>query len=222
MSSEAIGRQVFEFIATLIVLSFACRVLLMLIGTPLRMLVIALLMPPALGKLDRAGRWAILVAPELLAVLYSGFITLVTVQFADDTASELRWIYTACGGAVALLSLISYSLGLYAKAETHMFGPRPEDKYWRVTSKISLVAGLAAAVFFYFFPNHILNLPGAAYFFGKVRLLAAWLNGYKVVQVILVVGIAGYFVVTTAMVLFQAMLEAWDWVKVKILSFVRY
>ena len=221
VASVAVSRPVFEFIATLIVLSFSCRVLLMLIGTPVRILCIIPFMPLAAGKLDRAGRWAILAAPGLLAVVYGGFIALVTLRFSPDSASNIPWIYAACGGAVAIFSLLSFALGLYAKGEAHLFGPRPEDKYWRITAYLSLAAGLAASVFFYFYPNYILTLPGAEYFFGRVHQLAAWLKSYKVAQIILVVGIVGYFLYTTVAVLSQVVLNVVDRIKCKILGLIR-
>ncbi len=181
-----------DFITGLIVLSFAFRIMLMLIGWPLKIITTVLITPATRGRVDRAGYWASLVNPVVLAALYGGFIAMITAHYTAVPGIKEPMMYLIIGAAAAFFSLLSYAEGLRAKAQGRLFGPAPEDKALWIAASASLVTGLAAFVLFYLRPQFIMAVPGTDIFFHWVYLLAAWLSGYQIVQIILAVAILGY------------------------------
>jgi len=200
-----------DFIASLIILSFAFRVILIVLGWPVKIVFTALITPLTLGRVDKASYWATLVSPILLAVLYGGFVALVTAQYAPTPGKQT--VYLICGAVAALFSIISYSAGLRAKIGGRLTGSDFDDRAYRRAATVSLVAGLAAFPAFYFYPQYIMAVPGTGLFFDWAFKLAAWLGGFKVVQIILAVAITGYVLFATVSTVFTAFLMFLGWLK---------
>ncbi|MBN2290367.1 MAG: hypothetical protein JXQ83_13615 [Candidatus Glassbacteria bacterium] len=183
-----------DFIITLIILSFAFRIVLMAASLPLHFISVVLITPATRGRIDRAGYWASLINPVVLAAVYGGFIALITAHYTSAPGAVGPLVYLAIGALAAFFSLVSYAEGLRAKAQGRLLGPDHTDKALWVAASFSLAAGLAAFVLFYLFPGCLLAVPGTDVFFRWTYRLAAWLSGYRVVQIILAVCILGYVV----------------------------
>ena len=157
-----------DFVTSLIILSFAFRIMLMLISWPLHLVSVILITPVVRGRVDRAGYWTSL------------------------PGAKEPIVYLIIGAAAAFFSLVSYAEGLRAKAQGRLLGPAPEDKALWIAASSCLAVGLAGFVLFYLRPQYIMAVPGTDIFFHWVYRLAAWLGGYQVVQLILAVAILGY------------------------------
>ena len=181
-----------DFVTSLIILSFAFRIMLMLISWPLHLVSVVLITPVVRGRVDRAGYWASLVNPVVLAALYAGFIAMITTRYGSLPGAKQPIVYLIIGAAAAFFSLVSYAEGLRAKAQGRLLGPAPEDKALWIAASSCLAAGFAGFVLFYLRPQYIMAVPGTDIFFHWVYRLAAWLGGYQVVQLILAVAILGY------------------------------
>ena len=213
MGADSLDRALFEFIAAVIVLSFAFRVSIMLAGPPLKIILAVLLIPLSGGRYDRASYLAALLNPLLLALLYGAFIALITVKYAALAAGEEQDFYLAAGALAAVCSLLSYSAGLRAKVGASVFGDDSEDRPHRIAATASFFVGTAAFGVSCYLPGYVMALPGAELFFRKVFELAGFLNGYKLVQIILVLAVSGYFLVTGVGKLFGGLLTVVRWLK---------
>jgi len=202
-----------DFIASLIILSFAFRVMLIVIGLPVKIVLTILLTPLNKGRIDRASYWAAMAGPVLLGALYGGFIAVVTLEYSSAAGSEAREIFLVCGAITALFSLISYSAGLLAKVGGRFLGGNHEDRAFRIAAFGSMISGLAAFPLFYFYPGFIKAIPGAGYFFGWVFRLAVYLSGFKLVQLVLVVAISGYFLFVTVKTVVSYSIVFLKWLK---------
>lgn len=204
-----------DFIASLIILCFAFRLILILIGPLLKIVFMAVFTPFTRGRVDRAGYYAALVHPIILSALYGSFIALVTVVFALSTGSTGRAVYTVIGAVTALFSLLSYSAGLLAKIGSRFLGgpDEAEDRAYRIAAIVSFLVGLAAFPASYFYPRQIMAVPGVETFFEWVFKLALWLSGFKVVEIIIALAILGYIVIVSAKVFYGLILMAVGWLK---------
>ncbi len=204
-----------DFIASLIILCFAFRLILILIGPLLKIVFMAVFTPFARGRVDRAGSYAALVHPIILSALYGSFIALVTVVFALSTGSTGRAVYTVIGAVAALFSLLSYSAGLLAKIGSRFLGgpDEAEDRAYRLAAIVSFLVGLAAFPASYFYPRQIMAVPGVETFFEWVLRLALWLSGFKVVEIIIALAILGYIVVVSAKAGYCLVLIILGWLK---------
>ena len=191
----------FYFIATLIILSFAFRLLLIIAGPVVKLLLTVFFSPLTRGRFDRSSSWAALTGPVLLAILYGGFIASVTLDYALSAAQSEKNLYLICGAVAALFSLVSFSSGLLAKASGGFMGENPEERVYRKAALISLLSGLAGFFVLIFYPHLIMYLKGTDIFFNWADRLAGFLSGYKVVRIILVVAICGYFLYATVSML---------------------
>jgi len=179
-----------DFITSLIILSFAFRIILMLAAWPFHLVSLVLFIPVTRGRVDRAGYWASLVNPVILAAFYGGFIAMITAGYS--VLHGAKEVYLIVGAVAAFFSLVSYAEGLRAKAQGRLLGPDHTDKALWIAASASLVSGLAAFVLFYLRPHYIMLAPGADIFFQWVYGLAEWLRSYQIVQIILAVAIIGY------------------------------
>ena len=218
MDADSLNRALFEFIAAVIVLSFAFRVTIMLAGPPLKVILALLMLPLSGGRYDRASYRAALLNPLLLALSYGAFIALITVNYASRVSGEEQNYYLAAGAAAAVFSLLSYSAGLLAKVGASVFGDDSEDRPHRIAATASFLCGTAAFGASCYFPGYIMALPGVELFFRKICQLAAFLNGYKLVQLTLVLTVSGYFLVTSVGKLFNGLLAVLRWLKSRLWS----
>ena len=190
-----------DFITSLIILSFAFRIMLMLVSWPLHLVSVVLITPVARGRVDRAGYWASLFNSVVLAAFYGGFIAMITTRYISIPGVKQPTVYLIIGAAAAFFSLVSYAEGLRAKAQGRLLGPAPEDKALWIAASASLATGIAGFVLFYLQPQYIMSVPGTDIFFHWVYRLAAWLSGYQVVQIILAAAILGYILFVSVCVM---------------------
>ena len=202
-----------DFIASLIILSFAFRLVLIIIGLPVKIVLTVLLTPVTGGRVDRASYWAAMTGPVLLAVLYGAFIAVVAVEYSLESGSQARLTFLICGAVVAFFSLISYSAGLFAKMGGGFLGENSEDRAYCRAAFGSMIAGFAAFPLFYFYPHFVIEVPGAEYFFGWAFKLAAYLSGFRHIRIILVVFVSGYFLFVTAKTLLRWSISTLRWLK---------
>ena len=202
-----------DFIASLIILSFAFRLVLIVIGLPVKIVLTVFLTPATGGRIDRASYWAAMTGPVLLAVLYGAFIAVVTVKYSLESGSQARLTFLICGAVVAFFSLVSYSAGLFAKMGGRFLGENPEDRAYCRAAFGSMIAGFAAFPLFYFYPHFVIEVPGAEYFFGWAFKLAAYLSGFRHIRIILVVSVSGYFLFVAAKTLLRWSISTLRWLK---------
>jgi hypothetical protein len=182
-----------EFVSTLIILSFAFRIMLMIAAYPLNLITTVLITPFTRGRVGSgAGFWASLINPLFLAALYGGFIAAIAASYAAGPRVNDPLPYLVIGAVAAFFSLVSYAEGLRAKAQNRLLGSNYSDKALWIASSFSLLAGLAVFVLICLRPHYIMAVPGTDIFFRWTFDLAVWLSGYQYVQLILAVGILGY------------------------------
>jgi len=202
-----------DFISSLIILSFAFRLVLIVIGLPVKIVLTVLLTPVTGGRIDRASYWAAMTGPVLLAALYGAFIAVVTVEYSLESGSQAWLTFLICGAVAAFFSMVSYSAGLFAKVGGRFLGENPEDRAYSRAAFGSMITGFAAFPLFYFYPHFVIEVPGAEYFFSWAFKLADYLSGFKHIRIILVVSVSGYFLFVTAKTLLRWSVSALRWLK---------
>lgn len=175
-----------DFIISLVLGGFALYLFLVIAFLVIHFLAVPLIVAVARAREPLVHAWSRLYATLvhfLMSVIFTGFIAIISRNYASHSTMEHPWVYAIFGFVVAWLA--NAGTAKYFAARVNHRSP-PETEGAAVGAGLAVFAGFVAYPVFYTWPHVIASIPGINILFTWSRELANWLGSFSLLRIIAV------------------------------------